>query len=411
VGWIVTAGTTAGDVPNPAEADRQLLWQLTAQAIEGLDAATAAQWLHQADALGWLAIPLNRLRNPADDVRPEVTGDDGDDGGGGSETPPARPIQPPEPEVYAPINIYPNEPLQFDFSQVNSGRLAPYGEHWYELVRDDLDEDLVENLALTLFFTPSQGFISNRVNFELFPAGQYHIWARGDADYMENFGAGMWVSRDKDPNTSERLWSGTLIDGDRYFVKIKNGTPEVVDYYLFPKDITNAELGNPTLHKRGQVAGQVPYAAAPATRPGPAPEPGAGPPEAIPLEIGLNKGKLEAGEEIWYRFSYSDNNDKDGPDHNFIFYLTNTPLDEIRARHADFEIYPASQLHLWTRGTIDELEPMGTSSPALYPELEDKRSLQVLWNGHFREDQVYYIKVYNHDIGPLEYDLEIQGPF
>jgi hypothetical protein len=57
---------------------------------------------------------------------------------------------------------------------------------------------------------------------------------------------------------------------------------------------------------------------------------------------------------------------------------------------------------------VDKLEPFGTSSPSPYPT-EDVRSLQVLWNGQLREEQVYYLKVYNHDIGPLEYKLEVQG--
>lgn len=406
VGWLVTEGTLAEEVPNPGQADPQTLWALTAQAVEGQDAQTAAQWLIQADSLGWLAIPLNTLKNPTEDVQPEETGGGGDDE---DSEPPAQPIQPDE--VYSPVNIYPNEPLTFDFNGVNSGRLGPYGEHWYELVRDDFDEDIIENMKMTMFFTPRVGYVSDRVNFEIFPAGQYHIWERGDSNYMEHLGLGLWVSRDEDPHTGERLWNGTLVDGDRYLVKVKNGTPDVVDYYLFPNDVENAELGNPTLHRIGGASSATktgPYSVSPPTRPGPPPEPGAGPPEAIPLKIGVTKGTLEAGEEVWYKFHYFDPHNETTPEHDFLFYLTNTPQDEIRARHADFAIYPGGQLHIWTRGTVDQLDPLGTSSPSPY-ELEDEKALQVLWDGQLMEDQVYYVKVYNHDIGPLEYELEIQG--
>lgn len=411
VGWLVTAGTSPDTIANPGEANPQTLWRLTAQAIDGLDADRAAQWLIQADAMGWLNIPPSTppstLKNPIEDVVEYKPGG-GDEGGGGEpEEEPARPIQPDD--VYTPVNIYPNNPLNFNFEAVNSGRLAPYGEHWYEVLRDDLDEDWIEDLALTMFFTPSQGFISNRVNFEIFPASQYHIWLRGDADYMENIGLGMWVSRDKDPNTSERLWAGALVDGDRYLIKVKNGTPDEVDYYLFPNDVNNAELGNPTLHQAESLAGRVPYAVSPPTRIGPPPEPGSGPPEAMPLKIGTTKGKLEAGEEMWYKFEYSDSQDDDSPEHDFIFYLTNTPADDIRARHADFEIFPGGQLHLWVRGTIDELDPVGASAPATFTKLKDERSLQVLWAGQLMEEHVYYVKVYNHDIGPLDYEFEIKG--
>jgi hypothetical protein len=265
IGWIVTEGTIPEEAPNPAEAHPHILWELTAEALAGQDAETAAQWLIQADSLGWLAIPLPTLKNPAIDVGPSKV----DDGGGNDPVdPPAQPAPPAEPETYAPINIYPNNPLPFDTEHANSGRLAPYGEHWYKLRRDDLDEDLIEDMAMTMFFTPSQGFISNRINFEIFPAGQYHIWARGDANYMENLGAGMWVSRDEDAKTGERLWSGSLMDKDEYLIRVKNGSPEVVDYYLYPGDIENTELGNPTLHKAEAETGYMPYPIAPPTRAG-----------------------------------------------------------------------------------------------------------------------------------------------
>jgi hypothetical protein len=226
---------------------------------------------------------------------------------------------------------------------------------------------------------------------------------------MENIGAGTWVSRDKDPNTSERLWNGSLVDGDQYLVKVKNGTPDEVDYYLFPNDVENAELGNPTLHRARGLAQPAPYAAAPPTRPGPPPEPGSGPPEAMPLAVGLTTGELEAGQETWYKFTFpSEFKTRTLEQHDFIVYLTSTPLDEIRARHADFEIYPGSQLHFWTRGTIDEFEPLGASAPATFAQLADKRSRQVLWSGQLMAEHVYYVKVYNHDIGPLEYELKVR---
>jgi hypothetical protein len=403
VGWIITAATAIPDAPNPGQANPQTLWQLTAQAIEGQNAEAASRWLIQADSLGWLTIPLNTLKNP-NPVEP--TGSTGDDGGGeGQADPPAVPIQPNN--GYQPVNIYPNTPLDFDLNHANSGRLAPHGEHWYSFVRDDLDKNLFEDMEMTMFFTPRTGFASNRVNFEIIPAGQYHIWERGDSDYMEHLGAGMWVSRDEDPNTGERLWSGSLVDGDRYFVKVKNGSDDVVDYYLYPGDIENTELGNPTLHTAAGVAGRVPYAPSPPTRPAAPPQPGAGPPEALPLKTGSNTGTLAAGEELWYRFNFGDGAAK-ATGYDFTFYLTNTPGDEVTARHADFAIYPGNQLHIWTRGTVDKLEPLGTSAPSPF-KLGNEKSLQVVWEGQLMSGHEYYIKLFNHDLGPLSYDLKVQG--
>ncbi len=407
VGWLVTAGTDRVNAPRPFEADPQLLWRLTAQAIAGQEAEAAARWLIQADSLGWLTIPLNMPKNPFEDVTPtEGGGDDGSGAGGSLEPAPAIPAPPNE--TYAPINIYPNNPLQFDFLDVNSGRLSPYGEHWYSLQRDDLDKDKIENMALTLFTTPSNGFIDSRVNFEIFPAGQYHIWQRGDADYMENMGLGQWVSRDEDDQTGERLWSGSLVDGDQYLIKVKNSSPAVIDYYLYPGDVENALLGQPKLHQANGLAGQTPYMPAPPTRPGPPPEPGAAPPEAIEIKPGLTSGTLAAGAEIWYKIFYADPHNEDTPQHDFEILLTNTPLDNVRARHADFALYAGNQLALWSRGTLDQMEPFGTSIPSANA-LKDVRSLQVVWKGQLMEEQVYYVKVWNHDIGPLQYELELKG--
>jgi hypothetical protein len=405
VGWLVTAATDPAAAPRPAEADPYLLWQLAAQAITGQDAAAAARWLIQADTLGWLAIPLNMPKNPLLDVTPTETG-----GGAGDEgsVEPAPAMPTPPDELYAPVNIYPNNPLQFDFLDVNSGRLAPYGEHWYSLLRDDLDKDKIEDMALTLFTTPSNGFIDSRVNFEIFPAGQYHIWQRGDADYMENIGLGQRVSRDEDDHTGERLWAGSLVDGDRYLIKVKNSSPELIDYYLFPGDVENALLGQPKLHRAGSQVGVSPYMPSPPTRPGPPPQPGAAPPEAIAIKPGTTKGTLAAGQEIWYKIFYADPYNEDTPQHDFEILLTNTPLDNIRARHADFALYAGNQLALWSRGTLDQMEPFGASIPSAYAT-DDVRSLQVVWKGQLMEEQVYYLKVWNHDIGPLHYKLEIKG--
>ncbi|MFN8453865.1 MAG: hypothetical protein U0401_04205 [Anaerolineae bacterium] len=407
VGWIVTAAAIS-DVPKPDASDPHLLWRLTAQAISGLEADTAARWLTQADSLGWLAIPLTTLKDPHLDLTPIEPGGSGESGGGESSPAEALAVPMPPEKPYTPVNIYPNNPLDFNTSNVNSGRLAPYGEHWYQLRRDDLDTHKIEDMALTMFTTPSDGFTDSRVNFEIFPAGQYHIWARGDADYMENMGAGQVVSRDKDDHTGERLWKGSLVDGDSYLIKVKNSSPEVIDYYLFPGDIRNVELGNPTLHHPNGMFGRVPYAPAPPTRPGPPPPPGTGPPEAIDLKLGLTEGKLEEGQEIWYKFYYRDSYNQTTPQHDFEIILTNTPVDEIRARHADFALYTGNQLQIWTRGTVDKLEPFGTSAPSPYPT-DDVRSLQVLWKGQMMEEHVYYLKIWNHDIGPLEYELEVKG--
>jgi hypothetical protein len=60
---------------------------------------------------------------------------------------------------------------------------------------------------------------------------------------MVPMGQGQWVERDKDPLTGERLWSGNVVDGDTYYVRVFNHSDQVIDYYLITNDVINTELG------------------------------------------------------------------------------------------------------------------------------------------------------------------------
>ncbi len=240
VGWLVTQETET--TPKAITADPNMLWNLVAQAIAGQDAAQSAQWLIQADALGWLT--MSAVPQRAKDLASKSSNiTDGTVDTPNASTLPVPPPVTPQPSTRVPVSIYPNQPLEFNFNQVNKNRLSPYSEHWYSLALADLSNQTIKNLKLTMFSTPSDGFIDSRVNFEIFPANQYQIWSRGTPNDMSSFGVGLWVSRDKDTHTGERLWSGSVVNGDRYFIKIKNDSPVVIDYYLFAGDIQNTELG------------------------------------------------------------------------------------------------------------------------------------------------------------------------
>jgi len=111
------------------------------------------------------------------------------------------------------------------------------------VARADLDDEAFQQLTLTLFFTPGDGNRIQRVNFDIFPAGQLHIWQRGDVDQLRSVGAGSVVSRDGDPYTGELLWSGWLADGETYFVRLRNDEEVPIDYWLYTADVIRPELG------------------------------------------------------------------------------------------------------------------------------------------------------------------------
>jgi hypothetical protein len=207
-------------------------WQLVVQAVQSMPPDQATQWLAQASELGMLPGSA-----PASAAPPRIS----------AETPAAAPAEvAPAPQPVAAVqkypSIYPNAALTLH-DGANTGRLAPGGEHWYAFIRQDFDKQLFEHMAITMFTTPADGNTSHYINFQLFPASQLHMWLRGTPDAMVPMGEGQWVSRDNDPQTGERLWSGTLVDGDTYYLRVFNNSDQVVDYYVINQDVVNTELG------------------------------------------------------------------------------------------------------------------------------------------------------------------------
>ncbi len=238
-------------VANTSPASMQ--WQLVASAIQNMSATDAAAWLQMASQLGWLPGVSGSNTAPASYVTPRLpepayaTNQPATTSAGVATS--IQPAPQPVPAAAPPTlldlypNVYPVVPLVLK-DGANVGNLAPGGEHWYSFMREDLDGKLFAHMAMTLFVTPTDGNTSHDVNFQIFTGNQLQIWERGDANSMISMGEGEWVSRDKDPVTGERLWAGTVVDGDTYYVRIFNHTQQLIDYYLITNDIINTELGD-----------------------------------------------------------------------------------------------------------------------------------------------------------------------
>ena len=57
-----------------------------------------------------------------------------------------------------------------------------------------------------------------------------------------SFGKGSVVERDNDIATGELIWSGQVRPDGVYFMRITNDTEEVINYWIFPEDVVNANL-------------------------------------------------------------------------------------------------------------------------------------------------------------------------
>lgn len=368
-------------------------WLLAAQAINGLPPQEAAAWLMSAAKLGWLPLDDNASAllpfNPNGD-QPAASGGGGQGSGAGKGAGAAQEV------AAVPVNpnqgnsIYPNQPLQL-LGGANTGRLGPKSEHWYTFTPGQVDGKLIENMSLSMFFTPGEPNLARHVIFEMFTGSQYNIWERGTPDDMEHFGAGSWVSRDGDYVTGERLWHGTVVEGDRYFVKITNGTNQWIDYHLLTGDIVNTELG-PKLATARPAAPLTPT--------------GADIGSPLPIARGHNRGHLAAGEEVWFSFENKNYDPDKFEFRNYLIELNHTPGAGYVTNYVNLEIYPFQEQQIWRRGDTDQITPLGAGSDLKYDKATGTHTW--VWNGHLVSNTTYFMRVRNDSVADIDYDLFIQ---
>lgn len=299
-----------------------------------------------------------------------------------------------------PLNPMPLQP------GLTLGKVPPQSTTWlsFQYV-DHSGQHKFKELDFTLFATPSDGNLQHHLNFELFELGQRELWLRGEGHLMQNFGAGMLVSRDGDDLTAERSWRGVVVMGDVYLLGIKNGTDAEIDFYLFDADIINAELG--------ELAAAAAPPAEPTATPAPTPAPvvldGGSPQTAMPLQPGANKGGLQPGQEVWYSFSVTDF------DQEFFepmaLTMIATPDDGHRIRYMIFDVYPAGAVHDWPHIAKLRERSFGTGS-VVYRDANPATG-ERFWHGWIIDNDRYLVRLYNGTEMTMDYwlyDDDVYGP-
>jgi hypothetical protein len=128
----------------------------------------------------------------------------------------------------------------------NQGQLKPGQEIWYRFTLTDADGEYFDEAALTMVVIPNSSDQIGGVEFDLFTSREVENWLAGHVGQPNNIGAGSLVRRDSNPLTGERFWTGWLIDGELYYIRVRNGADGPVDYWLFTGDVYNPRLGSET---------------------------------------------------------------------------------------------------------------------------------------------------------------------
>jgi len=283
-----------------------------------------------------------------------------------------------------PIGSDPGRPAQLQ-PGANVAHLQPGASVWYLFIpRDPTTTGQFQDLRLSLYFTPATDSRTRGINFELYTAQQLEAWWQGSQQTAANFGAGMPVSEDGDPATGERIWQGTVLQGDRYYLVIHNPTNLEIDSRLFygdpPEPVTNLPV---------EPAPAAGFAA------------GAAPQTAVPLAGDQNRGNLEPGQEIWYSFSIADQNS------GFFEFkhltLAILPNNSQTVQSVTFEIFTPEGVQTWSLQNREGVTNVGAGS-LIYTD-KNQLSGERVWSGWLLEESLYYVRVRNGAAVPIEYRL------
>jgi hypothetical protein len=113
---------------------------------------------------------------------------------------------------------------------LNIGTLVPGEEFWYAFADTDLGAQSVRTVVLNMVYKPGGHDVAAYVNFQVFTSEQIDRWLQGYADQYT--GMGTFTTTDFDQETAERLWSGSVFEGETYYVHIFNNSRHPVEYHL-----------------------------------------------------------------------------------------------------------------------------------------------------------------------------------
>lgn len=368
---------------------------------------------------------------------------------------------------------------------LNVGTLTPGEDVWYAFNGEDLGNQPPGTVVLNMVYKPGSHDVAAYVNFQILTSEQVDRWLQGHTD--QYLGVGTFTTTDFDQETAERLWSGSVLENQTYYVHLFNNSGQNVDYHLtaLGQPEVNAAPGTsaprpasnviPAAAREGDLEPgatleetqwllvasalqgmSTPDAAAwlsmasrvgwlPPANPGSgaavsdayAPGPGyaleraavveileTSPAEAeaapsaepaslldlypnvyptapLALHDGVNVGKLAPGGEHWYSFIRED---RDAEWFEFMpMTLFTTPTDGNSSHHINFQIFTGGQLEIWTRGTPEDMVPMGAGQ--WVSRDKDPVTGERLWAGHVIDGDLYYVRIFNNSDQVIDYYL------
>jgi len=146
----------------------------------------------------------------------------------------------------------PSNPIPFEANNENNEIDVEVGvtseqQLWYSfIIGDPGDGEVLEHVIIDMSFTPNNGAQgyneAYRVNFDVYDSEDLTYWSQTDFDNVnvQSFGSGSAVTRDNNPDTGEMTWDGWVVDGNLYYVQVRNGARYPIDAKIVVRPVSAA---------------------------------------------------------------------------------------------------------------------------------------------------------------------------
>ena len=327
------------------------------------------------------------------------------------------------PEQPAPVEIAPQEPAgvpfltengatpseatEFSLNSMTRGRVEASTTGWRSVsFADPGNTNERRHLTITCFATPFDGNDVRQAQLRLYQLGDAQKWNYDNLDNLEELGAvelnirhNMAGAFGDGITPAQFIWDGWLTGGDNYVLAFKNGTDREIDFWCFPQQMDNAELGEPSVHVIPNF------------------DPGQAPSNPIPLvannennEIDVEVG-VTSEQQLWYSFIIDDPGDGEMLEHVTIdmsFTPNNGSQGYNEAYRVNFDVYDSEDLTYWSVTDFDNVNVQSFGSGSAVTRDNNLDTGEMTWDGGVVDGNLYYVQISNGARYPIDANIVVK---
>lgn len=295
----------------------------------------------------------------------------------------------------------PNEATEFSLTEMTRGRVEAGTTGWRSVsFADPGNTNERRHLTITCFATPFDGNEVRQAQLRLYELGNAQKWNYDNLDDLEELGAVEFNLRHNmagafgDGNTpAQFIWDGWLTGGDEYVLAFKNGSDREMDFWCFPQQMDNAELGERSVRVLPNF------------------DPGQAPSNPIPFEATGENNEINVDvpvtseQQLWYSFVIDDPGDGEILEH-VIIDMSFTPNNDTQGYNdgyrVNFDVYDAEDLVYWSVTDFENVNVQSFGRGSAIVRDNNPDTGEMTWDGWVVDGNVYYVQIRNGARYPID---------